>query len=322
VLWIRFWAFGDVLEAAADAFNFKRRFPYVHLTFLTHPEYADLIRLQPYVDDVITGRKKPLAEWRQTLQKVRAGRYRWVIGGDRGGHTAFLVRFSGGFCRTYRIGEHPIFPLSLNYHISLRSWLGAYGVDPEDRSAPSVFAEEAQEKQEALLRRFLKPERRLLVLIGAGNEQKEKKKWPTERWIEFLRPLALEGWGIILNGHGPAEEAIGRQIEDAVGSPNLLNLVGKLDFVQMAGVAACCSLAVGNDTGPLHLAALSGVPSMGLFARSTSRSVGLRMPWFREVCAERFAKKAPLMEFLPVEFVAREFAAFAGEFLLSFYNES
>ena len=41
--------------------------------------------------------------------------------------------------------------------------------------------------------------------------------------------------------------------------------------------------AVGNDTGPLHLAALTGTPTLGFFGVTDARAMLYRMPWFREV---------------------------------------
>ena len=306
VLWIRFWAFGDALEAAADACNFKRRFPETRLTFLTNPDYAEFFRAQPYIDDVLAGRKSPLREWRRTFHKIRGGGYKWVVSGQRGGKTALLARFSRA---SHRIGESSLF-FNHNYHIGLEAWGRSCGFDAAARALPSVFAPEEDLAAAQSLASHL-PERRLFVLIGAGNTE---KMWPTDRWIGFLRPLAAEGWGIVLNGHGPTEEAIGRQIEDALTSPNLLNLVGKLNFRKMAGTALCCHMAVGNDTGPLHLAALGGLPTLGLFSHSTSRLMGLRMPWFRELCAEKFVrpKSAIPLKDLPVEPVAEAFNEFSA----------
>jgi heptosyltransferase-1 len=310
VLWIRFRSFGDALESAADACNFKRRFPNAHLAFLSDPAYEDLFRVQPYIDEALGGRKKPFAEWRKTLERVRAGEYKWVVSDHRGGWTSLLARFSGA---AYRAGTCSWPILNRNYNLDLNPWLQSCGVDALDRSFPSVFpAKEDREAGRILLERL--PERRLFVLIGAG---KIEKLWKTEFWIEFLRPLLNQGWGIVLNGHGPIEEAIGKQIENALPSTNLLNLVGALDFRKMSGAAYACTLALGNDTGPLHLAALSGLPTMGLFTHPTSRIVGLRMPWFRELCAEDWldGDKKGAVSALPAEAVISAFDAFAEEFL-------
>jgi ADP-heptose:LPS heptosyltransferase len=305
VLWIRFWAFGDVLEAVANAYNFKKHFPDVRLSFLTNPEYAPLLRVQPYFDEVLAGRKKPFAEWRKTLRQIQSGEYQWLVSAHRGGRTSLLARFS----RTpHRIGSCSVFPLNWNYHIGLESWVKGCNLDVTDRSAPSLFpAAEDLESACALLSHL--PKRRLFAAIGAGNV---KKMWPAERWIELLSSLLDRGWGVVLNGHGPFEETIGKQIEQALQSSALLNLVGALDFRKMLGAARSCTLALGNDTGPTHLAALSGVPTIGLFSHSTSRRMGLRMPWFQELCAEEYVtkgQKIPLKA-LPSEPVAAALDSF------------
>jgi ADP-heptose:LPS heptosyltransferase len=51
----------------------------------------------------------------------------------------------------------------------------------------------------------------------------------------------------------------------------------------MAAVAEVSTIAVGNDTGPLHLAALTGTPTLGFFGVTDAYGMGFRMPWFREV---------------------------------------
>ncbi len=51
----------------------------------------------------------------------------------------------------------------------------------------------------------------------------------------------------------------------------------------MAAVAKSCTAAVGNDTGPLHLAALGGTPTLGFFGVTDAWEMNFRMPWFREV---------------------------------------
>ena len=113
---------------------------------------------------------------------------------------------------------------------------------------------------------------------------------------------------------------MGRQIESALASENVLNLVGALDFRKMSGVVHHCALALGNDTGPLHLAALTGVPAMGLFNHSPpDAAMNLpNIPWFRELRAEdheREKKSAQPLKNLPADAVTKAFDAFAAGFL-------
>ena len=312
-LWIRFWAFGDILEHLADARNFKKRFPDVHLTFLSHRRFTELVQIQPYIDDVITGSKNTFGEWRRVVQKIRTGRYKWLINTHSGGKSSLISLFSKA---ERRIGSACLFFFKGIYHESLDRWSRLCDFDISDRSFRSIFAA-SEDRESALAHLACLPEPRLFAAIGAGSMW---KMWPTEQWIEFLRPLASKGWGIVLNGHGPNEEEMGRKIESAVASGNVLNLVGALDFRKMAGLVHHCTLAVGHDTGPMHLAALSGVPTMGLFNHSpTYAAMNLpNIPWFRELCADdhitRAARELPLKN-LPAEVVMKAFEGFAAEFL-------
>ena len=313
VLWIYFRAFGDVLESLADACNFKRRFPEIHLTFLTYPLYAELVRAQPYIDDVLTGYKRFFKEWRETDRKIRAGRYQWLINNHVRGKTSLFALFSQA---EYRIGSPSFFLFKFFHHMSVERFSQVCDVNIRDRSLPSIFAAE-EDRHTALKLLAGLPERRLFAVIGAS---KVEKMWPAERWIEFLRPIVNDGWGVVLNGHGPIEEAIGQEIENALASENVLNLAGALDFRKMSGVVHHCTLALGNDTGPLHLAALSGVPTMGLFNHSPpDAAMNLpNIPWFRELRAEdreREKKNVQPLENLPADAVNKAFDSFAAEFL-------
>jgi ADP-heptose:LPS heptosyltransferase len=48
----------------------------------------------------------------------------------------------------------------------------------------------------------------------------------------------------------------------------------------MAAVVRECDMAIGNDTGPLHMASLSGIPTLGIFDYIQPAEVGYAMPWF------------------------------------------
>ena len=317
VLWIRFGRFGDVLQCMADAYNFKKSFPEIHLTFLCYPQYVDIIRVQPYIDDVFSGRKKIFEDWREINRKIKAGRYRWVVNNHLRGKTSLLAYLSQA---EHRIGISTGFFHKFLHHMSLDRFGQLCDVNRHDRSLPSVFAAEEDRKAAMNLLAGL-PKRRLFVVLGAS---KVEKMWPEKGWIEFLRTLVNEGWGIVLNGHGPTEEAIGGRIESALASKNVLNLVGALGFRKMSGVISRCTLAIGNDTGPLHLAALSGVPTMGLFNYLKSlpqlapQLELLNNPWFRALCADDHVADAadglPLKN-LTAETVTKVFGAFAEEFL-------
>lgn len=73
------------------------------------------------------------------------------------------------------------------------------------------------------------------------------------------------------------------EISDKLQSEAVMNLVDQTFFSLAAAVAKNCTAAVGNDTGPLHLAALVGTPTLFFFGVTAPWMVCLRMPWFKEL---------------------------------------
>ncbi|MBK8179861.1 MAG: glycosyltransferase family 9 protein [Planctomycetes bacterium] len=100
----------------------------------------------------------------------------------------------------------------------------------------------------------------VLLLLSAPGDV---RSWPLNRWGELARALARRGRRVLLLG-GPAEEAPGLEL-----ARELRDLPAVRAWVPQRGLrelAACFSLcaqagarAVGVDSGPLHLAAASGL---------------------------------------------------------------
>ncbi|MDR1978226.1 MAG: glycosyltransferase family 9 protein [Synergistaceae bacterium] len=278
LLWIRFSAFGDVLQAAAGAHRLKMKYPGVHLTFLTKSEYANILKTQPYIDDLLFWdiKKRPLDFFR-VVREIRASNFKWLFSLHRGAAAAAIALFSR---IPWRFGYNS--GMQFCYKTTHWEFLDALGADFKNRDRAAIFTTpEDRDKARSMLSGL--PEKKIFAVIGASKPQ---KFWPVRHWIEFLSPLAAEGWGIVLNGHGAAEARTAREIEDsltALGSRRALNLVGQTPFPLMAAMAEACSIAVGNDTGPLHLASLVGTPTLGFFGVTDSYGMNFRMPWFREV---------------------------------------
>lgn len=273
VLWIRFGAFGDVLQCAASSYFFKKAFPGVKLTFMTRPEYGSILEKQPYIDELLFADPKHSLDFLRTAWKIR-GKFQWLISFHRGGAAALTSLMSKAKIKLgYNSG------MQFAYNTTHWEYLDALGVDFTSRPKPAIFAADDDRASAAELLKGM-PRRRLLAVIGASKPQ---KFWPVAHWTEFLRQMSEDGWGIVLNGHGPREEETAEAISCALKNSAVLNLVSKTPFPLMAAVAESCTAAVGNDTGPLHLASLVGTPTLGFFGVTDAWEMNFRMPWFREV---------------------------------------
>lgn len=89
-------------------------------------------------------------------------------------------------------------------------------------------------------------------------------------WAELIQHLLGRGLRPVLLG-GPAEKELGQEVMKLAKAP-ALNLCGKLGLDELAAIGQTLSLLVTPDTGPMHLAAWTGLKTLNL-------SMGNVNPW-------------------------------------------
>jgi ADP-heptose:LPS heptosyltransferase len=81
-------------------------------------------------------------------------------------------------------------------------------------------------------------------------------RWPSRHFAALARRLRGEGWPVVLSV-GPEDGAIARDFGDD-------RAVFSGDLPTLGALLAAAALVVGNSTGPLHLAAALGTPTLAL----------------------------------------------------------
>lgn len=90
------------------------------------------------------------------------------------------------------------------------------------------------------------------------------RRWPVERFAALAARLTAEGERIVVFG-GPAERDLTSAIAAAVADPaRVLDLGGRTDLALLAAGLASLRLLVSNDSGPMHLGAAAGTPTVSL----------------------------------------------------------
>ena len=99
---------------------------------------------------------------------------------------------------------------------------------------------------------------RLMVALGVGAGT-AWRRWPTDRYAELARRLISEcSARVVLVGGVDARRAA----DGIVGSVDVLDLVGRTSVGVMAEVVRLADVFIGNDSGPVHIAAATGTPSI------------------------------------------------------------
>lgn len=109
------------------------------------------------------------------------------------------------------------------------------------------------------------PDKFVLFIPGCspGNVH---KRWPSGHFSELARRLAERGIHSVLVG---TKDEAAEMTEIAESTPMVCNMMGKTSLLDIPDLAVRSLAAVGNNTGPSHMAALSGVPIIALYATRT-----------------------------------------------------
>ena len=89
------------------------------------------------------------------------------------------------------------------------------------------------------------------------------KAWPLERFAALADWLSGQGMRVVLIG-SQQDILLGQQILN-VTKHQLVNLIGRTGLSQLAALMKGSRLLIGNDGGPMHMAAAVGCSVLGLF---------------------------------------------------------
>jgi len=101
------------------------------------------------------------------------------------------------------------------------------------------------------------------ILVPGGAPHRQEKRWPAERFAALASELAGRNVMPVLLGVA-AEKGLAARI--VALCPAARDCVGDTTLPEVAALARGAALAIGNDTGTMHLIAAAGCPAAVLFS--------------------------------------------------------
>jgi ADP-heptose:LPS heptosyltransferase len=175
-----------------------------------------------------------------------------------------------------------------------------------DYEFPIVVSSDDERYVEALIENQPAP----FAIINHGGGW-PTKLWPSERYADLADWLWSECGLRSFVTYGPGEEALARGVASASSSGAVQPIPSTLK--QFVAIARRAALFVGGDTGPLHLAAASKTPIVGLYGPTSPERNGPFDPqditvgrnlWCRADCHRRSCWHWECMD-IPVSEVKR-----------------
>ncbi len=261
ILVIKLGALGDFAQAFGPFAAIRAHHPGAEITLLTTPPFAPLARQAPWFDQVWdNGRPRGLAALWALGRQLRAARFDRVYDLQTSGRSSryrWLVGRSVEWSGIAAGASHPHANPRRDFMHTVerqREQLAMAGI--------SHFPAPALDWLDADITRFDLPERFALLIPGA-SPGRPAKRWPVENFAGLAAALDIPA--VILGG--PTEASLGAAITQT--APGARDLTGKTSFADIAALARRAAFCIGNDTGPTHLAAVAGCPTLALFGEDS-----------------------------------------------------
>lgn len=266
ILVVKHGALGDLVQAFGPFAAIRAHHPDAPITLLTTKPFAGLMAKAPWFD-AVTVDDRP--SWWNLLAWRALGRRLAAAGFGRVYDLQTSSRSSRLFMAMRLYGARPewsgIAPGASHPHANpSRDAMHTMDRQREQLAAAGIAAFPPPELGwlAAGVSRFGLPARHAVLVPGAAPHR-PAKRWPAEAYGALAAHLDAQGiTPVILGtaGEGPLAATI------RASCPRAIDLTGRTAIADIAAIAAGAALAVGNDTGPIHLVAAMGTPSLVLFS--------------------------------------------------------
>lgn len=248
---------GDAVLSTTVIQPLRSHFSDTHITFLTGPSAYDLLVNDPQLDATTVydnrGEHAGFSGRINLIKSLRREKYDLVVNL----RDSFIARCIGAEHWGLVRGERERHAVTRYLEV-----LSRRGIDTTD-AHPQL---QLTETEQATANRFLKEtgvkSEGLLIGVHPGGNW-EYKLWRAEKYARLADNLRREQNVSVLLFAGPNERRLQAQVAEKMSNPPIL--VDTPNLREVAALIAACDVYIGNDTGPMHIAAAVGTPVVALF---------------------------------------------------------
>ena len=283
ILVINLMHIGDLMLVTPVLRTLRANYPQARISLLADKKLADLVRLNPHIDECLLIDKKgvddSLPNFIRYIFSLRKKKYDLVINLHRNERASALAAFSGadrivgyskpGFSMFFSQVLPNLKAVKHQIHSHFDVLEQAVGIEKIDDGGLEMWLpKEAEERAEKIWQDHFTPGKRVVALnIGAS--------WKTKRWIDsyFAQcadQLIEEGYELAFFG-GPMDLEI---VEACIGqmkhkdSRSYTVLTGKGSLAELGALLKTCALFITTDSGPMHVGVAQNVPIVTMFGAS------------------------------------------------------
>lgn len=264
-------AVGDVTRGLVLPSIIKEAFPDCKIGWVVEPISQSLVRMNKHVDKVIVfQRSKGISGVPDVIREMKSFKPDVVLDLQRHFKSGVFTYLSGA---SRRIGFHRKNAKELNWlfqteRIPFRSdatpkidhyllFMEQLGIRTSGNRDYSLILPNVSDDVGDLLK-----DKPIGFVLGSAWDTKD---WPLSGFIELTRKIREKSNVNILLFGSKGQIPLGEEVIAKSNSNGVYNLAGKTSLAELCSVISKCSVVIGPDSGPGHMAAAVGVPYVSLF---------------------------------------------------------
>lgn len=272
ILIIKLGALGDMAVASAAFAAIRKHHVHDHITLMTTKPYENFAKAMGYFDEILVHKRcrwHELRRWWNLRREILSAGYTRIYDLQLVDRTSAYFYLIHGGRRPEWVGSAKgcdyYMPLKKPYpHIldRFRTLLGLVGIHKIDLPDLRHLV-----KNDALKFQLNAPYG--LIVPGASGQAESPKRWHARGFGAVANYLLAQGIQPVIIG-GPGEN--NQPIVDVC--PQAVDLTGKTEMLDILSLAYHAVVAIGNDTGPMHMAAAVHCPIVGLYCAQNPAELG------------------------------------------------
>ncbi len=279
ILIIKLDEIGDVILSTPVIRSLRAKHTQAELVLVVQPHVYPLVENCPYVDRVLTFKRRDERGLLKKIQKLGAAlgfiiRNRLLFFNEcillrtqpyTSEYLLTLCSFArqrvgwisetiywGKYCLNHVVAEQ------LGMHETHRMFgaIGASADFKEEAGLPALrIGKQAEQVGEKIAASHKK-----IVVLGCTKARISRRSWPVKRYAELVNQLkvSLADYDFIAVG-GPADQAYVEELIQMTDG-TVTSFAGHLSLPETCGLLKYSTLFIGNDSGPMHMAAAMGLP--------------------------------------------------------------
>jgi heptosyltransferase III len=259
---------GDLVLSTIMIDNLKSYLPGVKIDYLTEPFAKPSIEDNPNINKILTMKKTEFPLW--VALRIRRERYDLMIdswSNPRSAQITFLsgVKYRVGFgyrgrkyaynipATSERGAEH-----AAEHNLEL---LKAIHVPITSKNVQYFLSSSTKDYARSIYNNYFKDDDFVVGIIPSCG--RESGRCEVSKWKEICQRINQEYDAKFFIIWGPGDKDDADNISKSIGDRAIV--APKTDLKQMAGLINSCNIVIANDSGPMHISAALGRPTLGIF---------------------------------------------------------